>query len=132
MLTSLAASTNVEGLSTLIKNMTLAFGKTSIIVDGVDECGQQSGTVAAILASIAKEAEGNVQTAIFSRNEDEIRIPLERGDYSQLSIEARREDLRVFVTSEVKARLQDGRLDIDSEDLKDEIVERLVEQARGM
>lgn len=116
-------------LHDLILNMALHFNNVAIVVDGLDECGKQTVTVAELLVSLNSKGK-NIKTLILSRDEQHIRDFLD--SYTQISIAARSSDLKLYVASEIELRIRSKRLRIKSEQLKEEIMDRLVNGADGM
>ena len=72
----------------------------------------------------------NIKIALLSRDEFEIKFHMT--DFMHLSIKARSSDLRLYVSSEIEERTRKRRLRIRSSQLKDEILEQLVNRADGM
>ena len=119
-----------EDLLVLVKAVTVVFDCAMIIVDGLDECGNNTPMVVDALASL-NDGEGvTVKTIFLSRNEIEIRERLEK--YTEVSIAARSSDLRLYVAAEIDLRMRKKRLRIKDQSLKGHILERLVEGADGM
>ena len=67
---------------------------------------------------------------IFSRKEAEMEPLLE--SYTEVSIAAESEDLRLFVPAQIEARTRLRKLRIKDPNVKDEIIETLVNGADGM
>ena len=102
-----------------------------IIVDALDECGTQNKVVIRLLSGLNDNSTtGNIKTLFLSRDELEIREALE--GYDQVFIAARSSDLKVFVAAEIELRTRNKDLRIKDESLKQEIIERLVQDADGM
>ncbi|KAL8766045.1 MAG: hypothetical protein Q9209_007074 [Squamulea sp. 1 TL-2023] len=120
-----------QELGDLLCDMTSTFDCTSIIVDGLDECGEKTADVTELLVSLNPgRNETTIKTLFLSRNEVEIRECLE--DYTQVAIAAKSSDLRLYVGAEINSRVRKKRLRIKDQSLKDYIMERLVEGAEGM
>jgi hypothetical protein len=121
---------DADELKNLIGAMCELFQQVFIIVDGLDECGDNIRVVVEYLLELATVTD-STSIALLSRDEFEIRARLE-GDFKEISIEAHTEDLELYVRAEMERRIQIGRLRIQNLDIKDEISEQLVSLANGM
>lgn len=121
---------DVPGLQRILKDMVKLFDHVYLIVDGLDECGDNTDNVVDGLLDVV-ESSDNISTAFLSRNEYNIRDRLE-GDFTGIEIAAHTEDITEYVTSEIEKRISDKRLRIDDLNLKGEILERLIDGAKGM
>ena len=117
-------------LFTLVKEMTLIFGNSIIIIDGLDECGMKASVVVDSLAALNEGDDSTIKTIFFSRDEIDIRERLEY--YTMVSIAARSSDLTLYVGAEIDLRMRKRRLRIKDQSLKGYIMKRLVEGAEGM
>ena len=119
-----------DALSTLVKEMTLVFDDSIIIIDGLDECGRNASVVVDALAALHEGDDSTIKTIFLSRDEIDIRERLEC--YTMVSIAARSSDLTLYVGAEIDLRTRKKRLRIKDQSLKEYIMERLVEGAEGM
>lgn len=126
----LEKSPDREELRDKITEMSKHFGQIIIIVDGLDECGESSDVVAETLSELAKYT-SNMSMALFSRHEVNIQEWL-RDDFEHIEIAAKSNDVRLYVAAEMEKRIQNRRLRISNMDLKDEIMNKLVDGAKGM
>ena len=117
-------------LTKLITGMMSNFDRTIIIVDGLDECGRNTGQVVELLASLGDDMGTDCKKLFFSRDEVEIREQL--SSFKRMSIAARGEDLRLYVAAEIELRMRKNKLRIKDDSLKEYIMEQLVERADGM
>ncbi|ETS79164.1 hypothetical protein PFICI_09017 [Pestalotiopsis fici W106-1] len=126
----LEKAADLEELRLTIAKMAELFDQVTVIIDGLDECGDQTDDV---VDSIAETAENSHQItiALFSRDEINIRLRLE-DEFKHIPIAATTGDIDLFVGAEIQQRVQAGRFGTLSTALKDEIRERLVEGANGM
>lgn len=128
--TGLPKRPSVDGLKPLLADMAALYSGTSVIVDGLDECGKQ---LRSVIQALLPEA-GTQQTmsvAILSRDEADIRRTI--GDrFVELEILAHSEDLAQYVSAQIAQRLQTGRLRFNDPSLKNEIGEALIKGAGGM
>ena len=117
-------------LCQLFQDMTSGFDATMIVVDGLDECGNSSGYVTELLASLGKSEASAIKTLLLSREELDIQECL--GDYVAISIAARNSDLRIYVDAELENRIHKKKLNIKAPGLKEYIRQRLIDGAEGM
>lgn len=120
----------VSGLQAVLIDMVKLFSHVYLVVDGIDECGENVDDILDALLEIVT-ASKNISTAFLSRDEHDIRTHLS-GTFKGLEIAAPAEDISGFVIAEIEKRTRAGRLEIDDPSLKIEIQERLAEKAEGM
>ncbi|KAI1736367.1 hypothetical protein F4680DRAFT_265434 [Xylaria scruposa] len=106
------------------------FDQIILVVDGLDECGDNTNEVTQALADIP-DYSANVTMALTSRDEYNIDLKL-RDSFTKIKSGARKEDLLLYVASEIDRRIKDGRLRINDMELKDEILAKLSDDADGM
>jgi hypothetical protein len=126
--TSASRLRSKEELLNTLSTMLRLFSTMSIVVDGIDEC-EEASEVTEMLALIATRFT-HVRMLLFSRRETEIELLLD--GFEHLSIATVSQDLRLYVPAQIERRVRLGKLRIRSSDVKDEIVERLVNGADGM
>jgi hypothetical protein len=123
---------NEESLGKLLVTVSKHFTEVTLIVDGLDECGAAAGIdrsrLLGVLSTLHLNISGTIRTCIASRNERDIEDRL--GSFSSISISAESADLQLYVASEVRRR--SGKLRFKTEDLRLEIVDTLIQGARGM
>jgi hypothetical protein len=123
------ASVIPEDLCLLIQSLSSFFDEVMIIIDALDECGNDRSKVVELLASL--NADGfNIKTLFTSRLETDIELHLD--SYEKISIAATSSDLKLYVASEIESRSRKKLLRTRDPDLKKEIMDRLVEGAEGM
>lgn len=120
----------VFDLQRILKDMIKLFDHVYLIVDGLDECGDNTDSVIDGILDVV-ECSDNTSTALLSRDEYNIRDRLE-GDFTGIEIAAHTEDVTEYVTSEIEKRISNKSLRIDDLNLKGEILERLIDGAKGM
>ncbi|KAF1962071.1 hypothetical protein CC80DRAFT_153716 [Byssothecium circinans] len=120
-----------EDLLELLSNMAATFDDVRIIVDGVDECGDEASEVTHSLFSLAPVS-GTVSLALLSRDESDIREILAVPEVGHMEIAARSKDIDHYVRSELEHRINHNRLRLRSADLKEDIMVYLVRKAQGM
>jgi hypothetical protein len=122
-------SVTPEDLCVLIQSLSTFFDEVMVIIDALDECGTDRSKVVELLASLS--ADGfNIKTLFTSRLETDIEFHLD--SYEKISIAATSSDLRLYVASEIESRSRKKLLRTRDQDLKKEIMDRLVEGAEGM
>lgn len=114
-------------LTVLLESMFRCFEEVSILIDGVDECHDASA-VSETLAHLCESP--NVRMLISSRQEHAMKWSL--ADFQQISIAAESQDLRLYVPAEIEIRQKRQKLRIRNPDLKDEMIDKLVDGAEGM
>lgn len=119
-----------KALCSLIQKMAVFFEDALIIVDGLDECGQDQAIVVELLAGLNVVGENNIKTLFASRPEVDLEKHL--SDYTKVSIAARSSDLKLYVRSEIEERIRTRKLRLRDPNLKEQITERLTEGADGM
>lgn len=141
---ALQRSASVPELQSLLKDMMKSFQQVHLIVDGLDECGDDTEDVVDALLDIVNNSD-NISTAFLSRDEDNIRKRLVstrdndggmrddiEDDFDRIEIAAHTHDVTEFVTAEIEKRIASKRMHIQDLDLKDEIIEQLISRAKGM
>ena len=121
---------STESLCGVLHHMIKLYDRVFLIVDGIDECGKHTEDVLETLTSVP-EAIQNISMALLSRDEDNIRdflkeicVPIE--------IAAHKEDVSEYVRAQLADRIRRRKLRLDDPGLQEEILERLVEGAKGM
>lgn len=141
---ALQRSASVPELQSLLKDMMKSFQQVHLIVDGLDECGDDTEDVVDALLDIVNNSD-NISTAFLSRDEDNIKERLMNirnedvmmeddveDDFDRIEIAAHTHDVTEFVMAEIEKRIACRRMYIQDLDLKDEIVEQLISRAKGM
>ncbi|KAJ8129274.1 hypothetical protein O1611_g4358 [Lasiodiplodia mahajangana] len=126
----LAREPNSDILQDCLEEMFKCFDQIIIVVDGLDECGDNTDEVTRALANMA-DYSINVSMALASRDEYNIERKL-RESFTKIQVGARKEDILLYVGSEIDRRIEDGRLRITNVTLKDEILTTLSTKADGM
>lgn len=121
---------DVSDLQRILKDMAKSFEHVYLIVDGLDECGNNTDDVIDCILEIV-DCSDNISTALLSRDEYNIRDRLE-DDFTGVEIAAHTEDITEYVTSEIEKRISNKSLRIDDLNLKGEILDRLIDGAKGM
>ncbi|KAL8915758.1 MAG: hypothetical protein Q9172_006692 [Xanthocarpia lactea] len=122
---------DTQELRDLFIDISSRFDCTTLIVDGLDECGSKAAEVTELLASVNMlEGDANIKTLFLSRDEVDIREHLK--DYSKVAIAARSRDLKLYVAAEIDIRVRKHKLRIKDPSLKGYIMERLEKGAEGI
>jgi hypothetical protein len=121
-----------EILVSLLKKQFCLFDFTTLIIDGLDECGDNTANVLDQLVFLAGEFKLALRLAIFSRDELIIRKRLTEIDCESISIAAASSDIRLYAASEIEQRVRNGRLLIEHSSTKEVILQKLIDKAQGM
>ena len=120
-------------LAQVIKDMSVQFSSTMILVDGLDECGKNVRLVTSYLSDLVAEPSG-IKMFLSSRDVPDVRNHFDT--FSPVSIAAQSMDIRLYVAAEIDSRMdlktRGPRLIIGDTALKGEILDRLVNGAEGM
>ncbi|KAF4855951.1 Vegetative incompatibility protein HET-E-1 [Colletotrichum siamense] len=129
----LARSPDTNDLIRIIVSMAQNFEQVYMVVDGLDECQDNTNEVVEALREIAQSSE-EISMALLSRNEDNIRDCLQDPEASFINIQiaAHKEDITEYVTSEIQQRMRNKRLHLEDLSLQGEILDGLVDGANGM
>lgn len=104
-----------------------------IIFDGIDECEKSvRQEMLKIFKHLMTLEQCNVKIALTSVEEGPVAHHLHDAPCVQLSPVATAEDIKAFVTSSVRSKVEDGDLRIRNPELEQEIVSELVLKANGM
>ncbi|KAM7194353.1 hypothetical protein V8F33_007241 [Rhypophila sp. PSN 637] len=130
-LQGLGSSMSLWRMKEILGQMVSCFEKVYMIIDGLDECGDNAAEVADTLTSLTDDEDSAISLSILSRDEYQIREVLQ-GSFERVEISAQREDVRLYVATEITSRIQQGRLRLRNMALKDEILHALVDENGGM
>ncbi|KAI8301267.1 Vegetative incompatibility protein HET-E-1 [Colletotrichum sp. SAR11_240] len=126
----LPKSPDISSLKLLLQSMLEMYDHVYLIVDGLDECGDMTADVIDVLVDTFDEA-GNVSVALLSRDEDGIRDRLI--DYCvSIEVAAHKHDIMEYVTAQIQERIRIGKLRAYDPELKAEVIQGLVDGAKGM
>lgn len=128
--TGLPQTPDPDELRARICSMSELFDQTLIIIDGLDECGDNTEEVVDVLSELAQYTT-SVSIALFSRDHYNIQVRLE-DEFEHIPIAAHTEDIRLYVGAELDKRTRTRRLELTSIAMKEEIMETLVSRAQGM
>lgn len=127
---SLTTIPDDDDLIMLLFGISKYFMNTFIMINGLDECrvafDRERKRLIDVLSEVHRNEKCQIHTLIFSRDELDIRKRLTAMGFQTVSIAATSADLRLFVNAWLPS------LDIQSETLKVEVVDRLVDEANGM
>ncbi|KAI1360217.1 ankyrin repeat-containing domain protein [Xylaria arbuscula] len=114
----------------LLVQMSSLFDQLYIVVDGLDECGDEADIVVQTLSRLSQDS-NHITMALLSRDELYIHEQLEQ-TFVHIEVEAHTEDVELYVAAELEQRITSRKLRLRDVSLKDEIVSQLVKGARGM
>ncbi|TGO35056.1 hypothetical protein BHYA_0172g00190 [Botrytis hyacinthi] len=121
-------SISSEHLCELLWDISCYFSNVHLVVDALDECGDGRLDIVRLLTGLNATKDSNIKIVLASRPEPEIERYLV--DYTKLSIAAHRNDLELYVHSKIECRLRENPMFIWSQELKEEIAQRLVGEAQ--
>ncbi|KAF5591047.1 hypothetical protein FPANT_5780 [Fusarium pseudoanthophilum] len=120
----------LDDLVELVGCMSEVYEKVFVIVDGLDECGDQVARMTRCLKAIVDGSE-TVSSALFSRKEEEIREQLAEG-FEHIEVSAHVKDLEDYTLAEVSKRKVLKSIERTNPDLYKDILHALVHGAQGM
>ncbi|RMJ07099.1 hypothetical protein CDV36_013305 [Fusarium kuroshium] len=128
----LQSGPSTKKLIKVLRRMCSLINRVYIIVDGLDECGKQvEESVESLAALLPYPNDETLNLALLSRDEVPIREIL-RTEFQNVEIEAHTNDVQLYVTTELDQRIASGKLKLGNLSLKDVIITRLVDGAKGM
>lgn len=130
-LQGLGSGVSLGRMRDVLAQITACFEKVYMIIDGLDECGDNAADVASALARATQDDGPAISLSILSRDEYPIREVLQ-GSFPRVDITAQKEDVRLYVATEMASRIQLGKLRLRNMALKDEILHALVDENGGM
>lgn len=114
----------------VVEKMAGCFGSVYVVVDGVDECDDNTSDVVGLLVALA-DSVPSASVCVLSRDEPEIRRALD-DSFVHVGIEAQNHDVHLFVAAEIDTRIRTKKLRLRNMSLKDEILHTLVQEHGGM
>ncbi|KAH0444708.1 ankyrin repeat protein [Colletotrichum camelliae] len=127
---ALPRAPDISSLKVLLQKILGMYDHVYLILDGLDECGNTTEDVVDVLVGTFDEAD-NVSTALLSRDEDGIRDRLSDCCVS-IEVAAHKHDIMEYVTAQIQERIRVGKLSAYDPELKAEIIQGLVDGAKGM
>lgn len=121
-----------EILVNLLKKQLCHFDFTTIIIGGLNECGDNTAEVIDRLVSLSQEFKMALRLAILSRDELIIRNRLTEIESESISIAAISSDIRLYAASEIEKRVRSGRLLMENPSTKEMVLQKLIDKAQGM
>ncbi|KAI0144490.1 ankyrin repeat-containing domain protein [Xylariaceae sp. FL1272] len=127
---SLATEPSLQKLSTVFECMCKSFDEVFVVIDGLDECDTNESVDT--LSRISRRNESHSMNMLFlSRDEVQIHDLLNL-NFAHIEIEANTDDIQLYVLSELESRTASRRIRIGNPELKAEITQKLVHNAKGM
>ncbi|KAK4217524.1 hypothetical protein QBC37DRAFT_479716 [Rhypophila decipiens] len=130
-LQGLGSSMSLWRMKEILGQMVSCFEKVYMIIDGLDECGDNAAEVADTLTSLMDDEDSAISLSILSRDEYQIREILQK-TFLRVEIAAQKDDVRFYVATEITSRIERGKLRLRNMALKDEILHALVDENGGM
>jgi uncharacterized protein (UPF0261 family) len=128
----LEAKSKAEDMLVVLKKMACEFDDVRLVVDALDECGDNTRVVAKRLKELAGCESKNLSLALLSRDEVDIRDVFGPPFSVHIEVAAHVEDVDQYVRTEIEKRMEEKRIRIRDPALKKDIVRTLVEKASGM
>ncbi|KAF7902945.1 hypothetical protein EAF00_002847 [Botryotinia globosa] len=119
---------SAERLCELLQDISRHFDTVHLVVDALDECGDGRLDIVRLLTELNATKDSNIKMILASRLEPDIERYLV--DFTKLSIAAHRNDLELYVHSKIERRLRETQKVIWNQELREEIAQRLVDEAR--
>ncbi|KAI1741312.1 ankyrin repeat-containing domain protein [Xylaria scruposa] len=123
-------SPSTKKLAETLVQMSFLFDQLYIIVDGLDECGDEVHIVVQTLSRLSQDSD-HITMALLSRNELYICETLEQ-KFVHMEVGAHTEDVELYVAAELERRITSRELRLRDMSLRGEIILQLVKGAQGM
>jgi hypothetical protein len=120
----------LDDLVELVGCISEIYEKVFIVVDGIDECGDQVARMTRSLRAVVEGSE-TISSALFSRKEEEIREQLSE-EFEHIEVSANVKDLKDYTLAEVSRRKVLKSIERTNPDLYKDILHALVHGAQGM
>ncbi|KAI0440894.1 hypothetical protein F4803DRAFT_552616 [Xylaria telfairii] len=124
----LSRSPNLSHVTKLVIDILGEFDKALLLIDGVDECESHVVAVTQTLLGLWQNTQ-NMSIAILSRPEHVIRELLET-EFTCLDVAAQKDDILLYSSAEIDARIRSKQLRIKHPQIKDEILSTLLTNFR--
>jgi hypothetical protein len=128
----LEAKPKAQDMLVVLKKMACEFDDVRLVVDALDECGDNTRAVAKQLKDLVGCESGNSSLALMSRDEVDIRDVFGPPFSAHIDFAAHVEDVEQYVRTGIEKRTEEKRLRIRDPALKEDIVRTLVAKASGM
>ncbi|TEY66759.1 hypothetical protein BOTCAL_0133g00170 [Botryotinia calthae] len=115
-------SISAENLCELIRDISCYFDTVHLVVDALDECGDDRLNIVRLLTGLNATKDGNIKIILASRPELDIERYLV--DFTKLSIAAHRNELELYVHSKIECRQREDPIFTWNQELKEEITQR--------
>jgi hypothetical protein len=119
----------------MIKAVLADFRRVLFVVDALDESVEEEAFAQAFSDLLQYDTDNDavIQMILTSREDLNVERSIKAIATSRLSLSGQMEDdIRTYISSEVRARLQSKKLKLADPDLADRVVRSLVEHAEGM
>lgn len=112
---------SVERLRDILVKMSSLFHNVMIVVDGVNEAGDEVGEVTRLLVSLASE---KLSIALISRDQKNIR-DIVQDDFRHIEVQTTQEEIGLFTAAELQKKISSGRLVLPDSHAVDEAVRKI-------
>jgi len=116
----------------LLQNMARSFEDVRLVIDGLDECGDNAEEASEWLKTLACEGQDSISLAVLSRDEPRIRDFLGPPICTHIEVAAQTKDIEHFVRTTIEEKISKKQVRIKSLELKDEMIRTLASKAQGM
>ena len=104
-----------------------------VIFDGLDECTNDiSRYISDLLLQLINIKSYNMHVLVTCRQESYVMNAIQKWDQIRLGEAVLEDDMRSFITSSVRSRVQKGDLKITDPVLEEKVVQKLADKAHGM
>ncbi|KAK1573699.1 LOW QUALITY PROTEIN: uncharacterized protein LY79DRAFT_593759 [Colletotrichum navitas] len=114
----------IERLKSVLWEMCKFFEHVLIVVDGLDECGSGTASIAESLASLACQGEEALRVVIVSRLQENIENSFE-GRFCKVQMTHTENDRHLFTATELERRIACGDLKFADAAMKDKTTQKL-------
>lgn len=124
--------TNAENFCEVIKKLVKCFLGVRIVIDRLDECGEDTRDTCQWLDRLFCEDTTNVSVALLSRDVVEVRQYFGSRYWSHMEVAAQTRDAEHYVRTEIETRLKTKSLRFQSMELKELVTSSLIAKCAGM
>lgn len=120
----------------LIQEVRIAAGRSErlyIVLDGLDECKEETlRGIMDLLIDLVKNTSLGVRVLLTCREESHIEKSIHDWPRIKLDEQASGDDIKAFVASSVRHRIDKGEMKISNLSLENEVITTLADKAHGM
>lgn len=129
----LARVATEKELCTLLLDATQNYSTVYVLIDGLDECKRKDlDKILPMLSQLLRSMRPLIKIALFSREESMIANALKNYPRVRVSSDKISLDLSTFIKEAVESKIESGQLCISEPQLKNEVIDALINGAQGM